>query len=85
MNLIHHIRQIVGLSEIYGRDQVARTIEDALEFKAFSCEYIANLLEQRKHICEEPGALHLTRAEDLLDLEIGGPDMDIYTGRGNNE
>jgi transposase len=85
MNLIHHIRQIVGLSEIYGRDQVARSIEDALEFKAFSCEYIANLLEQRKHICEEPGALHLTRAEDLLDLEIEEPDMDIYTGRGNNE
>jgi transposase len=85
MNIIHHIRQIVGLSEIYGREQVARTMDDALEFKAFSCEYIANLLEQRKRIHKEPGALHLIRSEDLLDLEIREPDMTIYTGRKRNE
>lgn len=85
MNIIHHIRQIVGLSEIYGREQVARTMDDALEFKAFSCEYIANLLEQRKRIHKEPGALHLIRSEDLLDLEIREPDMTIYTGRERNE
>lgn len=78
MNLLHHLRLIVGLSEIYGQELVARAIEDALEFRAFSCEYIANLLEQRKRINKEPGALHLTRSEDLLDLEIQGPDITIY-------
>ena len=83
MNLLHHLRQIVGLSEIYGQEQVARAIADALEFKAFSCEYIANLLEQRKRINTEPGVLHLTRSEDLLDLEIKGPDISIYNRRGS--
>ena len=76
--MLHHLRQIVGLSEIYGQELVARAIEDALEFRAFSCEYITNLLEQRKRINKEPGALHLTRSEDLLDLEIQGPDITIY-------
>lgn len=85
LNLIHHIRQIVGLSEIYGQEQVARAIEDAYEFRAFSCEYIANLLEQRKRITKEPGALHLTRSEDLLQLTLGEPDMNIYSGGRGHE
>jgi len=29
----------------------------------------------------EPGALHLTRGEDLLDLEVKAPDLSIYTPR----
>lgn len=85
LNAIHHIRQIVGLSEIYSTEQVARAMADALEFRAFSCDYIANLLEQRKHLAEPRGALHLTRAADLLELEITEPDMAVYTEREDDE
>jgi len=83
MNPLHHIRQIVALSEIYGKDQVARAIEDAFTFAAFSCEYIANLLEQRSRPVKEPGALHLTRKSDLLDLTIDRPDLSIYNLNGD--
>jgi hypothetical protein len=78
MNPRHHIRQIVALSEIYGPEKVARAIEDAFSFQAFSCEYIANILEQRERILPEPGALHLTRRQDLLDLDMPEPDLSIY-------
>lgn len=78
MNLLHHIRQIVALSEIYPPEQVARAMEDAFTFQAFSCEYIANILEQRSRTKPEPGALHLTRREDLLDLTVEQPDLSIY-------
>ena len=78
MNLTHHVQKIVALSEIYGTELVARAMEDALFFQAFSCEYIANLLEQRSRRLPEPGALHLTRREDLLDLEVEPPDLSIY-------
>jgi transposase len=78
MNPAHHIRQIVALSEIYTPEQVQRVIDDAFAFKAFSCEYIANLLEQRSRPSKEPGALHLTRRSDLLDLTLPNPNMDIY-------
>lgn len=78
MNPRHHMRQIVALSEIYGNEKVARAIEDAFSFQAFSCEYIANILEQRERILPEPGALHLTRRQDLLDLDIPEPDLSIY-------
>jgi transposase len=78
MNPFHHIRQIVALSEIYPPEQVTRAIEDAFHFKAFSCDYIANLLERRSRQFKEPGVLHLTRQSDLLDLAISEPDLSIY-------
>jgi len=78
LNILHHVRQIVALAEIYGSDLTARAIEDALEFQAFSGEYIANLLEQRQRILPEPGALHLTRRQDLLDLELPEPNLGLY-------
>ena len=83
MNPRHHIRQIVALSEIYGHDKVARAIEDAFICQAFGCHYIANILEQRERILPQPGALHLTRRQDLLDLDMPQPDLSIYEREQN--
>jgi len=77
-NFHHHIVKIVGLSEIYGTEAVARAIEDACEIQAFSSEYIANILEQRKRVLPEPGPLILTRRQDLLDIDIPMPDLELY-------
>jgi hypothetical protein len=85
LNILHHVRQIVALAEIYGSDQTARAIEDALEFQAFSCQYITNILEQRQRILPEPGALHLTRRQDLLDLELPEPNLWLYETRENSD
>jgi hypothetical protein len=78
MNPFHHVQKIVALSEIYSSEAVARALEDAFTFQAFSCEYIANLLEQHTRCLPKPGALHLTRREDLLDLTVESPDLSIY-------
>jgi len=78
LNPQQHVRQIVALSEIYGTDPVARAIEDAFAFEAFSSEYIANLLQQRARFHKEPAALHLTRREDLLDIRLEHPDLSVY-------
>lgn len=78
MNPGHHVQKIVALSEIHGTDKVQRAMEDAFYFQAFSCEYIANLLEQRANLLPEPAALHLTRREDLLEIDVQQPDLSIY-------
>jgi len=78
LNHRHHIRKIVALSEIYGSEKVARALTDAYEFQAFSCEYIANILEQRGRLLPEPGALHLTRRQDLLEIDLPEADITIY-------
>jgi len=78
LNPRHHVQKIMALVELYGAEPVARALADAHHFQAYSCEYIANILEQRQRQLPEPGALHLTRAADLLDLELPEPDLSVY-------
>jgi hypothetical protein len=78
LNVRHHVHKIIALSEIYGTQSTARALDDALAFDAFSCEYIANLLESRARALPEPAALHLTRRSDLLELELEEPDLELY-------
>lgn len=77
-NAHQHLARIVALSEIHGVEATARALADALEYQAFSAEYVANLLDQRRRPKAEPAALHLTRAGDLLQLELPNPDLSIY-------
>lgn len=73
-----HLRQILALAEMHGREAVARALEDGLEMQAFSAEYIAHMLAARRRVGSEPAALQLTRSADLLDLDIPEPDLSIY-------
>jgi len=78
LNAHHHIQKILALLEIYQADKVTRALQDAHEHHAYSCEYVANILEQRARPRPEPGALHLTRASDLLELDLPQPDLSVY-------
>ena len=78
LNSFHHIQKIMALSEIYGPGKVARAIQDAIAFEAYGCEYIANILEQRERQPVTPSALHLTRRQDLLDLDLPPADLNLY-------
>jgi hypothetical protein len=83
LNAPHHIQKIVALSEIYGPEKVHRALQDALSFEAIGCEYVANILEQRERLGAPPAALHLTRRQDLLDLELPPADLTPYEPKSN--
>ena len=72
------IQRIVALSEIHGEELIVRLLGDLVELQAFSADYVANLITQRLRHRPEPSALHLTRASDLLELELQPPDLSIY-------
>ena len=78
LNARHHARHILALSELYGVEPVQRALDDAIHYQAFNAQYIANLLQQRQRQLPEPGALHLTRASDLLELDLPTPDLSVY-------
>ncbi len=78
LNARHHVRKILALLEIHGADLVIRALQDTHEHRAYSCQYIANLLEQRRRPWPEAGALHLTRSSDLLQLQLPEPDLSLY-------
>lgn len=73
-----HLRQILALADLHGKEAVARALHDGLELEAFSAEYIAHILAARQRIGCEPAALQLTRSADLLELELPEPDLSIY-------
>jgi len=83
LNVLFHLRKILAMTEVYGQEKVARALEDAYEFKAFSADYIANILHHRHRLRSQAYALHLTRNEDLLDLDIPQVDLTIYNNIGN--
>lgn len=78
LNTAHHIQKIVALSEVYGAAKVGQAIEIAIGFEAYGCEYVANILAQRERPASLPGALHLTRRQDLLELQLPSPDLSAY-------
>jgi len=77
-NARHHVQKIVALSEIFGAEATGRAITDAHALGAYACDYIMNLLEQRRRFLPAAGALHLTRQSDLLELELPAPDLSVY-------
>jgi hypothetical protein len=40
-------------------------------------------LQQRQRPTAEPGALHLTRQQDLLELELPAPDLSLYDSQND--
>ena len=78
LNARQQVQQIVALSEIYPPEAVARALEDAVDLGAFRSEYIANILAMRARRLPEPAALHVTRRQDLLELDLPEPDLNIY-------
>jgi len=81
----HHVRKIVALSDIYGTEAVARAMQDAFVYQAFSSDYIANLVEQRGRFTPEASPLHLTRREDLLDVRLEQPDLSVYQANPHDD
>lgn len=73
-----HVRRILALVETHGNKPVARAIQDALHYKAYDSQYIINILQQRERPQNEPGVLHLTRREDLLEVDLPEPDLTTY-------
>jgi hypothetical protein len=74
-----HLRKILALVDLYGKEPTARALDDALTFNAFSSEYIAHLLSARSRTALVSSPLILTRRADLLDLELPEPDLSRYS------
>lgn len=81
LNAKHHVRKIIALADIHGRDAVVSAMDDALALHAIGSDYIANIIDCRVRKLPEPGPLHLTRRSDLLDLKVQEPDLSVYENK----
>jgi len=77
LNPHHHVRKIGALSDISTPEAVARALEEAFGYEAFSSDSIAHLVAQRTRCIPEASALHLTRRGDLLARRLAPPALSI--------
>jgi transposase len=75
---LSHVRKILALADIHGAEAVARAMADALDFAAYSSEYVAHLIQARTRQLPQPSALVLMRRQDLLELELPPADLSPY-------
>ncbi len=73
-----HIDRILALGQIHGPEPLLRALHDATELSAYSSHYIEHLLDQRRRQLPPAAPLHLTRASDMLDLDLPAPDLTLY-------
>ncbi len=73
-----HVRRILMLVEIHGRDSVAQALQEAVELGAYGSDYLNNILAHRRALAPLSGQLHLTRGAELLQLEVQQPDCSRY-------
>ena len=75
---LSHLERILALEQIYGHDEAARAVRDALENEAFRSEYIEYLLKLRANPRAKAMPLQLLRGDDILKLSIPEPDLSQY-------
>lgn len=76
----NHLRQILAMADVHGREAVSRQLEDCLAQGAFSASYIHNLLDLRTRGEAASSPLHVTRNADLMDITLTAPDLEVYAG-----
>ena len=78
LHAMGHVRRILLLVDIHGRDAVSQALEQAVELGAYGSDYLNNILAHRRALLPLTGQLHLTRGAELLSLEVQQPDCSRY-------
>ncbi|MBV8401905.1 MAG: IS21 family transposase, partial [Acetobacteraceae bacterium] len=78
LHALGHVRRILMLVDIHGREAVAQALQEAVELGAYGSDYLHNLLAHRRALAPLTGQLHLTRGAELLQLEVPPPDCSRY-------
>lgn len=81
LNPDHHIKKIMELVKLYGREQVCAAITFALRYKAFGSAYLKNIILQeraRQGMKEIINPVIIRHHPELTDLTIEERDLNIY-------
>jgi transposase len=81
-NHLHHLRQILRLSDLHGCGAVARALRQSHDFNIYTWHTVQNLIE--RHLRGElpaPQPMSATAAtRPLLEIRLPGPDLSQYPG-----
>ena len=81
LNPNHHLKKIIELIKLYGKEQVSAAVTFALGYKAFGYEYLKNIILQeraRQGMKEIINPVIVHRHPELTDLTIEERDLKLY-------
>lgn len=79
LDVNRHIRKIMTLVDIYGKEPVVNAMHCAVQNQVFGSDYIEYILRLKMRPAENfQGVLHVTQGADNLNLQLDAPDMSIY-------
>ncbi|MEI7837791.1 MAG: hypothetical protein WCK05_15430, partial [Planctomycetota bacterium] len=75
-----HLRRLLSLVRLYGRDEVLTAIRLAHQYQTYDAAYVETLLlqERRRRELPPPTPLRLQRQELIDDIELEDPDPGAY-------
>ena len=74
-----HLRRIVSLIELYGREAVLRAMRVAIEYQTIDAAYVEAIVLQERRKASLPSPLPLQpKRKDLIQLELDIPDPGRY-------
>ena len=81
LTLDHHLKKIMELVRLYGREQVAAALSFALQYKAFGSDYVKNIILQeraREGMKAIVNPLIIRRQPELTELTVEERDLNLY-------
>ncbi len=77
---IVHLRRLLGLVRLYGRDEVLAAIAQALEYQTYDAAYVETILlqERRRRELPSPTPLLPQRYELIEEIDLDEPDPGAY-------
>jgi Transposase and inactivated derivatives len=74
-----HIKKIMTLVNIWGKDIVVRALQSAVSNKVYGAEYIEYIIRLKQHPAVPiDNALHVTNGADKLAMTLNQPDLSVY-------
>lgn len=74
-----HIKRILTLVDIYGKDSVVNALQAAVANQVFGADYVEFILRMKAAPPDSFSApLHVTQGADNLNIKLDAPDLSIY-------
>lgn len=79
VDLSGHIKKIMTLVDVYGKDIVCDALRSAVENLVYGADCIEYIIQLKLSCCDSPnGTLHVTNGADKLKLTLNQPDLSVY-------
>jgi hypothetical protein len=74
-----HLRRVLELARLYGREQIVAALKVALEYQTIDSAYVETIVHQHRRLQSLPSPTQVRpRRQELTEIEFESPDPSHY-------